>query len=535
MDDDASDLAGPAPAAFEAGTDGPDPPGPERLETLALPGRLAKATIVLEVFGAARSLAIPLLLLLIASGGARGWLVAGAVGAVLSVLAAVARTLSLSYGVVRDQLVIRSGILQRRVRRIPIGKIQNIDLRSGLVQRALGVVEIKVETAGSAGSEAHLRFVSRADGRLFRRELLARRARLHETRAPAAPAALADEAEEADDAPVLWHSRLRELVVAGATENRVGALVAGIWAVTQTFEDFDPLADWIEAAVEASPLGEDTAMQITALVVVLAVFALLGWALSILITSVTFWDFTLRRREDGLQRRHGLFTEVEALVPLARIQVVRVEDTVLRRLLGVASMRVATAGSATGREHAGDAMMCPLLRRGEAPALVREVFDDLALDESQLHPVHPYAFRRGLVRAAVPLTLLVGAGALAWTPRVWLALLAVLPLAWAYASARYASLGWATPGRYLLARGGVFTRRLWIVPKRKVQSVELVRGPIQRLYGLATVRVHTAGAETWAATRVVDMALDDALALLQELGVEAAPRPGRAAPAPARA
>lgn len=52
--------------------------------------------------------------------------------------------------------------------------------------------------------------------------------------------------------------------------------------------------------------------------------------------------------------------------------------------------------------------------------------------------------------------------------------------------------------RLLVARYGIIVRQEKVIPTNRLQHVDLVRGPIERLFGLATLIVHTAGTEAVA-------------------------------------
>ncbi|HZM78610.1 MAG TPA: PH domain-containing protein [Candidatus Limnocylindrales bacterium] len=56
------------------------------------------------------------------------------------------------------------------------------------------------------------------------------------------------------------------------------------------------------------------------------------------------------------------------------------------------------------------------------------------------------------------------------------------------------SYGYAERERDLLVRHGRLIRRLSIVPYARMQFVDVTVGPMERLFGLATVRLHTAAA-----------------------------------------
>ena len=67
----------------------------------------------------------------------------------------------------------------------------------------------------------------------------------------------------------------------------------------------------------------------------------------------------------------------------------------------------------------------------------------------------------------------------------------------------------------LLVRRGVLIRRLSVIPYGRMQFVDITAGPIERSFGLATVRMHTAAAASDA--RVPGLSAEDAATLRDNL------------------
>lgn len=61
---------------------------------------------------------------------------------------------------------------------------------------------------------------------------------------------------------------------------------------------------------------------------------------------------------------------------------------------------------------------------------------------------------------------------------------------------RYRAWAWAEREDDLLVRRGVLLRRLSVVPYGRMQFVDVTAGPIDRLFKLSTVQLHTAAAST---------------------------------------
>ncbi len=85
---------------------------------------------------------------------------------------------------------------------------------------------------------------------------------------------------------------------------------------------------------------------------------------------------------------------------------------------------------------------------------------------------------------------------------------------------RFRAWGYAERAEDLLVRRGVLVRRLSVVPYGRMQFVDVVAGPLERSWGLATVRLHTAAAASDARVPGLPAAeaerLRDRLAMLGE-------------------
>jgi hypothetical protein len=106
----------------------------------------------------------------------------------------------------------------------------------------------------------------------------------------------------------------------------------------------------------------------------------------------------------------------------------------------------------------------------------------------------------GIVTAAVVLVIAAWTGVLLWR--------------------RYRAWGYAEREDDLLVRRGVMIRRLTVVPYGRMQFVDVTAGPVERIFGLATVQLHTAASATDARIPGLETAeanrLRDRLAALGE-------------------
>ena len=98
--------------------------------------------------------------------------------------------------------------------------------------------------------------------------------------------------------------------------------------------------------------------------------------------------------------------------------------------------------------------------------------------------------------------------------------LALTAVSWFVERGRYRSWGYLERDEDLVVRRGLLFHRLTVVPFGRMQFVDVTAGPVDRLFDLATVQLHTAAAATDAripGLRSADAArLRDRLATLGE-------------------
>ena len=70
------------------------------------------------------------------------------------------RYFTIRYRISDGELVVQEGLFFRRVRTVPVERIQNIDMVQGILHRMLNLAEVRVETASGTKPEAVLKVLS---------------------------------------------------------------------------------------------------------------------------------------------------------------------------------------------------------------------------------------------------------------------------------------------------------------------------------------------------------------------------------------
>lgn len=480
------------------------------------PHRLHPAAIALMGFQIARQLAIPALfpiaIRLLNDGlGAISLRTAIVTAVILLGLLGLASAYGVLawrrfiYRVERGELRIEHGIVNRQRRFIPIERIQAIDTSQGLMQRALGVVSVRIETAGGGGKtpEVSLPGVSREDSERLREALAAGRA---------GAVSSAPESVEAVAPPAtVWKLGAADLLLAGSTGGRAGVALSIIVAAIS-------LADNI---VPYDRLG-GLAARATGVVVVLEVavtLAALTWLLGVAGTILAHAGFTITQQSDHLLIERGLLERRRATIPIERIQAVRIIEGVLRQPFGLVELRVESAGF--GQKAGESTVLCPLLRRRDVVPFLRRMTPAMAV-EGEFQPLPRRARRRYLFQWPLLVQPLIAIVPLSYFfyPLGLLSLL-LLPVVVLLGYWQYRDAGWTVVNDILLLRWRSLSRTTAIVPRRRVQLGQTHRNPFQRRAALATLVVRVPSGSGGAAFGLMHLDDETGLHLLAWL----APRP----------
>jgi putative membrane protein len=405
-----------------------------------------------------------------------------------------------TYVVTGNSFRLKRGVFQKSERTIPLDHVQSVDTVQGVIQRAFGVYEVRIETASGGASEpdASLSALDRAAAQSLRREIEgSQRERVGDSEGPA----------------VLRRLSTGDLLIAGATSGQIGVAFSLLAVGSQFFDNFLS-QDFVRRLVET--LAPDWLML---LLIFLPLGLLLAWFLAIAGTVLAYADFTLSREGDFLYIKRGLLERREATIPLSRIQAIRITEGVLRQPFGLAAVRVESAGY--GEDAGVSTMLFPLLPHEEVRELLAAATPEFAVDPA-LQPLPRRALRRYVFRAMVGYLLLALAVAVAWLV-VFGSLLGLLAFLFVPPSALYGWLsfrdsGWAFEDDRLVVRYRSLGRKTAIAPRRRLQSREVARSPFQRRVRLATFLAEVASGSGGSALRVTDLDVGTAETLAGHLG-----------------
>lgn len=365
---------------------------------------------------------------------------------VVTVAAGVISWAVTTWAVEGSTLHVATGLVRRRVVRVPLARVQAVDLVEPWLARVFGLAEVRVRTGGGGGGDARLQYLKVDEAQAVRTALVAL---VH---------GLPGSTPEAE-------------------ERRVVRVDNGLLALSSLFIGRTLLA---LVAVIGEGLLAAFHLAVAAGSFVVYVAAMV-WSLVRRVANE--WGLTVSESPDGLRLRAGVGSRVRETIPPNRIQALHLVEPLFWRMFGWQRLELHLAGSVAHRRNQPRGVvrraLLPVGRSGEAEALVSHL---LGYSRPALRRPPP----RGRVRA---------------------------PFSYHFLAAGH-------DGTVAVSFAGRVCRRAEMMPLSKVQSIHFVQGPLLRVLGLATVRVHAAGRFATVSWRQWDAA--EARQLVGELTVACA-------------
>lgn len=399
-----------------------------------------------------------------------------------------------TYEIAPDGVTLRSGLLTRAQRTAPQERIESVSVERPALARLLGLAKVRIEVAGGSDSHLDIEYVTSAAAEGLRREIL-------RTAAPATrvdPAARPEPGETVEPgAPAPAGGRLealRSFAHDGVTEGLPIAAVPTSRLLRSMARDVSFLLGlvggtvWVVVTIVLA-VTED-GIGIGALV------ALIPVALAIprmLLNRIEGgWGFVSRLTSRGLRMRRGLFsTRTDAIAP-GRVQLMALTQPLLWRGPRWVGARALVAGIGSEDDDNGAGRVLPVGTPEELRATLDCLLTPLGTEDDAATATAL------LTRPARELDADRPAHRLFWIGRRTRAV-ALLPGA-------------------VAVRSGILTRTLEIVPRERIQGVELTQGPAARRTGSATLSLGVAG----GSVELHDLPLERALALRELLVRDAA-------------
>lgn len=404
--------------------------------------------------------------------------------------------LNFTFQVSEDELIIHKGVIFTERIVVDIDRIQSINITENLIQRILGLVALKVDTAGSKGSELEIPALESKRAKALKELLYSKKeaqtgdVRHRDEQHDAVSAGAADDNTKKK---VLVRLGIKDLVVVGLTENHLRTGLVAVAFLFGTISQYQQMLEsYMDESVDAyAEQAIQSGFKIMLLLIVL--FVVVSILISIFRAVLQFYNLKAVLRSDAVEISTGLIKRNSFRVPIRKVQYVKWESNPLRRWVGFESAKLKPSSSA-GETSKKQRIEIPALRLEQSQTLARGLFSDYAMPGFSILPD-----ARAYGRFAAILTAVISLPALAtlyfqfgiWS--VWILILIPLAAILGYRYGKSVKLHF-DPDFLVIRKGWVFTKRM-VMPTYKIQALSIHQNVFIARRRLCHLRIFTAAGE----------------------------------------
>lgn len=390
-----------------------------------------------------------------------------------------------TYFIIQDgELVLFTGIFNKKKMSIPFAKIQTINFEQNIIHQFFSVLRLKVDTAGSEKNEFEFHAIQ-TDKAHALRDLV-----MSEKKAFVSKNDQSDVIDQEETRVIykpIMSLTTTELFKVGITENHLksgGLIFLFFFWIYQNLQEVGVDVD------EYSEEIPDVELGFAFIAFVVAVFLIVSIMISMVRTVVQHYDLQFLRSRSGFKIISGLFTKKEISALDHKIQHISWSDNLLKRLAGFKNLYLNQASSAelTSKQN----INIPGCNISHITEVVRTLFGTVDFESFEMHKIDKRYFYRFTVIIGIVFALLSGlAYFLDQTDKIVYGLLVVLYLiGFRYVGYRKKTFG--HDGELLYIKGGVFGDKAEVLPIFKIQAIELHQSPYQFKNQLCSISLYTA-------------------------------------------
>jgi putative membrane protein len=462
------------------------------------PKRLHPVAAVLRFLRSLRELAIPLFIFIFIGGRGEDRLFdqlyfIGITAIIVGMLIyGILSWFRFTYRVEAEELRIEYGVIVTKKRYIPLERIQTIDVSSGVIQRLFGLVKVQVETAGGGDeAEAVLSAITSEEAELLRMALSMKKNSYQQN--------------EEEEVVEQFTVSTRDLFIMASTSGGIGVVISALFAFLTQVDELLPYDYIYGIALDVIGSG----FLIFAIGMVMITF--FAWIISIVSTSFKFGNYKLLKKGNNLLISRGLLEKRELTIPINRVHAVRVQESIVRQLLGYAGVYIEVAGGSMDKKEDFSTVLLPIVRTKDVEKLLSKFTPDFVMEKA-LQPLPERAKKRYILRLLLPSFFVVAIMSYFLNPWGYISIV-LLPLAVFFSLIMHREAGWKVMGNRLLLRYRFINRHTVYARKNRIQAFHLIHSYFQRNAKLASIVVSTQSKMSGKHFKVVDVDGEHALQL----------------------
>ena len=436
------------------------------------------AIIILEmVLFIKKSIGFFLILFVFKANSASTWVIWGRY---LFILVFIWTTLSIflkwlfyRYELLDHSIVVGEGVFVKKQRTVALDRIHNQQSRTTFVHRWFGLTSLTLET-GTSGENAAFEFpvITNEEKERILTHLQQKQDSIEEAKGRIV--------DKSPKRRVHFQSTKKDLVKASFTSLSFLAIFPIISAIYFNLSDFFQIEETAESTLDY--LLAHWWMLIVLFVLALALSVLIGF----IKTSMMYGNYVISDDSERIYIEKGVGNVVSYSIQKHRVQAIVVEQTILKRMLGLASIQLISAGNGASEDkNQKTSSLYPFMPKQEAYQVLHTILPDYLIEEHMerfpikvlwLKLLHPYYLT---ISAIIGLMIF---------KREWLWMSAIVfGLSILLRILDYWFTSYIREGNTVQMRKGGFTNRTFVTHRVRIEQITVKHTWLQRKFGVATL------------------------------------------------
>jgi len=382
------------------------------------------------------------------------------------------------YNVGPEGMYVKYGIFEVHERTVPFSQVHTADISSSIVQRLFNVCKLEIDTSGGDAKSEISIFLTRQEA-LRIKEIIFKVKRNEDQ----------FEIREEKNIKKLTSS-LKDLFVMATFSTRI---LAGFFIITAFYSKIDDILpkEFKKNAQEYTDnimKGVNGVNIIKYIITLIISILFISWVISIVLTIIKYYKFTVIREEDNIKLSYGLFNKKEVTIPVKRIQSLIIVEGVIKKSLGYFSLNVETIGY--GKDKGESTMICPIAKKTVLDKFFRDILPEMNITY-KLEKSPRKALKGYLLFRLVPEFIVMAIVAYFVSYGYYICLL--IPILVSLYYIRFIDNGMYCSDKFIVMRYRKLSRETVIIQKDCIQSMEKIQNLFQKNKAVAKCKVTIAG------------------------------------------
>ncbi|KMJ60387.1 hypothetical protein AB685_06145 [Bacillus sp. LL01] len=422
------------------------------------------------------SIAIFLFLFVLKINSTSDWIVWGRyiffIGVVWTIIMIVLKWLYYRYEVIGDSFVLTEGVFVKEHRTVSFEKIQNHHTKTTFLHRWLGLTSLTLETGTTLeGAAVYFPVLTVAEKERILSKL--------EQKVPV----VEDDHKVVGQAgrTVHFRSNKKDLLKASFTSLSFLAIFPLLTTIYFNLADFFNLEDTAEGAF-------DYLLLHWWMLIVLFVLALIiSVGIGYLQTTIKYGNYEISDDDERIYIVKGVGNTSSFVIQKEKVQAVAVEQSLIKRLLGLASVKLISVGAMKTEEQETSSLY-PFMPKHEAYQLLETLLPNYPIQEE----MERFPMKVLWYKLLVPyyFTIITAVGLFIFKREwIWVAGI-ILAIALTTRILDYLFTSYLRQGNTVQIRKGGLTNETFITHYRRIQQVSVEHSWLQRKFGIASLYFH---------------------------------------------